>query len=133
MSDTTSDAILTKADIKILFKTIITGIILQLRIIFIAKEKIFIMLTGKNFIGEFLYGLNNYTFSVSLEIENSKTTYNFHEATAAEIDKAVTLAAQCFEAYRTTSTPSKIFFLESLAEAIAQSKELLVKVAMQET
>jgi len=91
------------------------------------------MLTGKNYIGEYLYGLNNYTFAVSLEIDNSKTTYNFHEASSAEIDKAVTLAAQCFHAYRNTSTFSKIFFLESLAEAIAQSKELLVKVAMQET
>lgn len=91
------------------------------------------MLTGKNYIGEYLYGLNNYTFAVSLEIDKNKNTYNFHEATAAEIDKAVTLAAQCFDAYRNTSTSSKIFFLESLTEAIAQSKELLVKVSMQET
>lgn len=91
------------------------------------------MLTGKNYIGEYLYGLNNYTFAVSLEIDNKKETYNFHEATNAEIDKAVSLAAQSFDAYRNTAASEKITFLEMLADAIAQSKDLLVKVAMQET
>lgn len=91
------------------------------------------MLTGKNYIGEYLYGLNNYTFAVSLQVDNKKETYSFHEATVAEIDKAVSLAAQSFDAFRNTPTAAKITFLETLAEAISASKDLLVNIAMQET
>lgn len=91
------------------------------------------MLTGKNLIGYAQYGINEFTFAVGLEVAGNYNLFTFNEATAAEIDKAVILAAKAFETYRHIDGTSKAFFLESLAEAIAASKETLINVAMQET
>jgi NADP-dependent aldehyde dehydrogenase len=91
------------------------------------------MLTGKNLIGYKLYGMNADTFSVTVNFKDRGFTYAFHEAAPAEIDQAVTLAAKAFGTYRKLNGSEKALFLESLADAIAASKDELIHVAMQET
>lgn len=91
------------------------------------------MLSGKNLIGYAQYGLNDVTFSVGLEVAEKYHLFTFNEVSPAEINIAVTLAEKAFHVYRNINTADKIYFLESLAEAIVLSKDVFVKVAMQET
>lgn len=91
------------------------------------------MLSGKNLIGFAQYGLNDATFSTGLELDDQYHLFTFNEATSSEINIAVTLAEKAFHIYRNINPGDKVFFLESLAENIAVSKDIFIKVAMQET
>ncbi len=91
------------------------------------------MITGKNLIGNTLSGKGNHTFSSSVLENNNPEVYSFHEASAEEIDAAVMLAHKSFVFYRLCSPGQKKSFLDKIAEAIATSKDELVKIAMQET
>ncbi|MEP7144788.1 MAG: aldehyde dehydrogenase (NADP(+)) [Ferruginibacter sp.] len=91
------------------------------------------MITGKNLIGYTLSGKGNNTFSSSILQNDNPSVYSFHEASPEEIDTAAMLAHKAFSTYRFCTPDQKKSFLEKIAEAIANSKDELVKMAMHET
>ncbi len=91
------------------------------------------MITGMNLIGTTFSGKSSNTFSSSILENDMPVNYFFNEASPEEIDAAVMLAHHAFMMYRLYSPGQKKSFLLEIAEAIALSKEELVKIAMQET
>ncbi len=84
------------------------------------------MISGKNYIGRQLKatGSNRYhTFNPLLNLENETT---FIEATAEEVDEAVTLAGEAFEVYRLLSGPERAGFLRAIADEILALGDALI-------
>ncbi len=91
------------------------------------------MVTGKNYIGftTSATGSTTYrTFNPMLNIEN-ETVYT--EATEMEVDKAVQLATEAFEQYRSISGVKKATFLNAIADEILSLDEELVQMYCSET
>jgi len=91
------------------------------------------MITGKNLIGFAKSGKGVNIFSSSIAEDGQLLDQSFYEASPAEIDAAVVQAQNAFAVYRFCAAVQKQSFLEAIAEAIAEAKEELVKMAMQET
>src|SRR4051794_28425848 len=91
------------------------------------------MITGKNLIGYTVSGKGSNVFSYPLPENGDSPVYSFTEASPEEIDTACILADKAFSTYRFSTPHQKISFLEKIAEAIAISKDELVKMAMAET
>jgi len=91
------------------------------------------MITGKNYLGNQLSnkGTKTYkTFNPLLNIENEVIYY---EATAEEIDQAVSLASEAFNEFRITSGVKKAAFLNAIADEILLLDEELVQTYCSET
>ncbi|WP_262732231.1 aldehyde dehydrogenase (NADP(+)) [Gaetbulibacter sp. NE] len=91
------------------------------------------MITGKNYIGNNLSskGTKQYnTFNPQLNIKNE---YVFTEATAEEIDEAVTLATSAFKVFRSISKEKKAAFLNTIADEILALDDLLIKTYCSES
>src|SRR5947209_1159069 len=91
------------------------------------------MITGKNLIGYTVSGKGNNVFSSTMAETGDSPVYSFAEASPEEIDAACILADKAFSTYRLCTPDQKISFLDKIAEAIATSKDELVKMAMAET
>jgi alpha-ketoglutaric semialdehyde dehydrogenase len=91
------------------------------------------MLTGKNILGYSSSAESDKIFTSTISEDGHMNTYSFHEASAQEIDIAVSKANTAFETYRQLAGRDKAVFLEKIASAIASAKDNLVAVAMQET
>ena len=91
------------------------------------------MITGKNLIGYTVSGNGDNIFSSSVLENDQPLTFSFYEGSVEEIDKAAILGNSAFSKYRLCTAAQKKVFLEQIAEAIAASKEELIKMAMHET
>ncbi|MDO1448907.1 aldehyde dehydrogenase (NADP(+)) [Rhodocytophaga aerolata] len=90
-------------------------------------------LTGQHIIGNSFSNQGTQTFTGINPATNNKLETTFYEATQAEVDQAVQLAAKAFFAYRKTSPEQKATFLERIAEEIMALGDLLIKQCMAET
>ncbi|WP_378179082.1 aldehyde dehydrogenase (NADP(+)) [Aquimarina sp. SS2-1] len=91
------------------------------------------MITGKSYIGNQLSseGTKTYkTFNPKLNIENNTV---FYEATAAEINKAVSLASDAFESFKKISGVKKAAFLNAIADEILALDQTLIEAYITET
>ena len=91
------------------------------------------MITGKNLIGHSLRASGPNIFSSPSRSAGSQEQVSFYEASPEEIDAAVTIANEAFAVYRLCAAGVRISFLEKIAQLLSESKESLVKEAMQET
>jgi alpha-ketoglutaric semialdehyde dehydrogenase len=84
------------------------------------------MITGKNYIGSQLMAGGNKTYKTINPQLNIENPWTFTEATADEIEQAVTLANDAFKIYKNYSAQKKADFLNAIAEEIlALGDELL--------
>jgi alpha-ketoglutaric semialdehyde dehydrogenase len=88
---------------------------------------------GKNFIGSKLSAAGNSTISAYDPRAGQKLDGTFHEATAAEIDSALKLAAQAFQSLRAVEAEKMAGFLESIASGIEGLGDTLIERTMQES
>ncbi|MEW7290058.1 aldehyde dehydrogenase (NADP(+)) [Aquimarina sp. 2304DJ70-9] len=91
------------------------------------------MITGKNYIGNQLSAKGNKaykTFNPKLNIENE---HIFYEASAEEIEKAVTLASEAFKTFKNISGAKKAAFLNAIADEILALDDILIKAYISET
>ncbi len=91
------------------------------------------MISGKNYIGNKRSALGSKqfrTFNPLLNLENETV---FWEASAGEIDEAVSLAAKAFEVYRYTSGTDKALFLKAIANEMLALGDELIAIYCQET
>lgn len=87
-------------------------------------------LTGKQLIGSRESAESAETFTARSLSSGSDLSPAFHEATAGEVDAAVALAAEAFDAYRKFSPDSRADFLEAIAEeTLARGDELLERAS----
>src|SRR6185437_4942680 len=91
-------------------------------------------LHGKNLIGGKAVASNNTkTFSGVNPVSGEKLSPVFQEATAAEADEAVALAAKAFEEYRRQPAEKTAAFLDRIAEEITKLGDELIQRASIET
>src|SRR5690554_883682 len=83
------------------------------------------MITGKQYIGNALSGEGEKIFYAVNPGTGKNLPGRFFESTEKEVDQAVIKAEQAFQKYRKTAPEKKAFFLENIAEAILESKELI--------
>ncbi len=91
------------------------------------------MITGKNHIGFERSALGEKVFKTlnpKLNIENSS---KFHEASAEEIDHAVSLAWKAFQSYQNFSGERKSEFLNAIADEIEALGTELIEVYCEES
>ena len=86
-------------------------------------------LTGKNLIGNALSADSAKTFKG----HGGHSGTSFHEATTAEVERAVMLANQAFQDFSRTSGAERATFLERVAHLIDEAKAELVATAMTES
>ena len=86
------------------------------------------MLTGKNYIGSRLSAQGELTFKTFNPKTNLQNETVFTEATTDEIDEAVALSAEAFEAFRFIPGKRKAEFLNAIADEILALGDDLVKV-----
>ena len=91
------------------------------------------MITGKNYIGNVLSSLGNKKFKTFNPQTNSENEPLFSEASAVEIEQAVTLAAKAFDAYKAISGVKKAKFLRTIADEIENLGDELIKTYCSET
>jgi NADP-dependent aldehyde dehydrogenase len=91
------------------------------------------MLTGNNLIGYNFSSDSKSTFNRQLKLNGESVSFEFHEASDEEIDRAVMKADAAFHRYRLMSGHGKAAFLERIAERIEAAKGELIDIAMQET
>src|SRR5215471_12567440 len=89
-------------------------------------------ITGKNLIGDTFSSKSNKKFAGAGGTPKS-ISCEFYEATAEEIDEAVTKAHKAFLICRNFSGEKKSDFLEKIAEKLAASKEEIIPVTQEET
>lgn len=86
------------------------------------------MITGKNYIGNKLSGKgtsSHKTINPKLNVENPTA---FLEATAEEIEEAVSLATDAFKVYKNTSGSQRAAFLNAIADEILALGDELIKM-----
>ena len=91
------------------------------------------MITGKNYIGNFLSAegkITYKTFNPQLNIENENV---FIEATKGEINSAIDLASNAFKTLRKITGKDKAAFLNVIADEILALDNELVKTYCSET
>lgn len=91
------------------------------------------MISGKNYIGSTLSSEGNITFSTfnpELNVENETV---FYQATTEEVDKAISLAHNAYESFRSFSGEKKAAFLRTIADEIEALGDTLVKTYCAET
>ena len=91
------------------------------------------MIHGKNLIGVTTSALGSNTFNSYHVVEKKVIPNDFFEATASEIDAAVTKASMAFNAYKNISTKQRAVFLETIAEEIEVLDMELINTASIET
>ncbi|MEL4306867.1 aldehyde dehydrogenase (NADP(+)) [Joostella sp. CR20] len=91
------------------------------------------MITGKNYIGEKLTATGTKTYKTFNPKENKETEWTFHEATADEIDTAVSLASEAFQEYKNFSGAKKASFLNAIADEIEALGDELIHAYMAES
>ncbi|MCC6283059.1 MAG: aldehyde dehydrogenase (NADP(+)) [Saprospiraceae bacterium] len=90
-------------------------------------------LTGGQLIGNTLAKAGSRTFTGFNPATGEALSTIFHEATGAEIDRAVELADQAFQQYRKVRGAEKAAFLETIAEEILGLGAVLIETASLET
>jgi len=90
-------------------------------------------LSGKNLIGSTLSAKGDRGFHAINPSNQQKMSTRFADATPAEIDEAVRLAAGAFEAYRNVSYNERATFLETIADEILATGDILIQTCMEET
>lgn len=91
------------------------------------------MITGKNYIGSELSAEGNKIYKTFNPVLNSENRHLYTEATAQEIDKAVSLADAAYKEYGTVSDKKKAAFLNAIAQNILDLGDDLVAVYCSET
>ena len=91
------------------------------------------MMTGKNYIGNQLSALGNTTYQTFNPELNKKNSLTFTEATSQEIDKAVSLASDAFNKFKTISGKRKADFLNAIADEILALDDNLIQMYCSET
>ena len=90
-------------------------------------------ISGKNLIGYSVSGEKNMSFTGLGGIADAYKDIVFSEATAEEIDLAVSKGDEAFQSYRLFPGKIRAAFLEKIAEGIAASREELIAIAEKET
>ncbi len=91
------------------------------------------MITGKNYIGNTLSANGIVTYQTLNPKLNTPNPTSFVEATSEEIDLAVALASQAFDAYQNISGDKRSAFLHAIADEIEALGDTLVETYMSET
>ncbi|MAD96532.1 MAG: aldehyde dehydrogenase (NADP(+)) [Flavobacteriaceae bacterium] len=91
------------------------------------------MITGKNYIGSTLSAEGTITYKTFNPITNTENQHTFYEATEAEIDTAVLLAAKAFTEFRFVSGQRKAAFLNAIADEILALDDELIQTYCSET
>lgn len=91
------------------------------------------MITGKNYIGNTLSAVGNKTFRTFNPQLNIENEHIFSEASAEEINDAVSLATAAFGKFRRISGKKKATFLNAIADEILALDDQLIKVYCLET
>lgn len=90
-------------------------------------------LEGNNFIGNIYSAESGKTFYAVNPSTRNKIEPAFHEATLAEIDKAIQKAHDAFQQYRTISREKKAEFLTCIGDEIMALGDQLISRCMEET
>ncbi len=90
-------------------------------------------LHGKNLIGPGTSAEGSDTFRGRNPATGEELPTDFHEATFAEVDRAMKLAAAAFAPYRRRSPEDRAAFLETIADEIENLGDELLKIADAET
>ncbi len=88
---------------------------------------------GKNIIGNNLSALGTSSFNAYEVATNTALAEKFFEATPAEINTAISLAAEAFSVYKNKSGKEKAAFLECIATEIESLDMELIETASKET
>jgi alpha-ketoglutaric semialdehyde dehydrogenase len=88
---------------------------------------------GSQFIGNAFSDKGQQTFQAFAPLQQEWLPQTFKEATAAEIDAAVVLAAKAFSAYKKVSAQQRAAFLLAIAEDIVALGEELPRIASAES
>jgi len=91
------------------------------------------MISGKNYIGNNLSGLNSKTYTTFNPQLNEANKEQFHEATPKEINEAVLLATVAFESYKKIAGSKKAEFLNGIADEILSLGDLLIETYCNES
>ncbi|WP_136468886.1 aldehyde dehydrogenase (NADP(+)) [Flagellimonas onchidii] len=86
------------------------------------------MITGKNYIGNKLSGEGTKTHKTVNPKLNIQNPTEFLEATAEELEEAVTLADTAFKTYKNTSGSKRAAFLNTIADEIMELGDELVQM-----
>lgn len=90
-------------------------------------------LHGQQLIGNATSAESNDTFQAANPATGESLPTVFHEATESEIDRALTLAAEAFVAFRQTSAEDRARFLEVAADEVEALGQQLIDTTMAET
>lgn len=90
-------------------------------------------LTGQNFIGSEKSSLGRVAFNAINPATGKELEPSFHEATSAEVDRAVHEAEEAFKVYRNKSGKEKADFLEAISDEILALGDELIQRCMAET
>ena len=88
---------------------------------------------GKNILGNSFSSLGTSTFQSTNPATSEKLPSLFHEATEAEINQAVELAAQAFDPYRNLTKGQRADFLDRIAEELLALGDVLLETANAES
>lgn len=91
------------------------------------------MLTGKNYIGGELKAGGTITFRTINPLKNEENTTLFTEASAEEVNEAVTLANQAFWQYKSVSNAQKAIFLDTIADEMEELGDTLIELYCKES
>jgi len=91
------------------------------------------MITGKNLIGYTESANGSKQYNTFDPVKNQENTAPYTEATAQEVDQAVTMAQQAFEAYRSMAGEKRAAFLRAIADQIMALGDTLVTTYCSET
>ncbi|MBM1106878.1 aldehyde dehydrogenase (NADP(+)) [Aurantibacter crassamenti] len=91
------------------------------------------MITGKNYIGAAQSATGSKTYKTFDPKLNLETEWTFTEATAEEIDNAVSEASSAFKLYSATSATEKANFLRVIAQEIEALGDTLIQTYMKES
>lgn len=90
-------------------------------------------LTGKNYIAGSLEASGDSSFSAVNPTTGETLEVSFNHATAGEIEKACSAAAEAFKTYRAISAKNRAAFLRKISENIAALGDELLQRTMDET
>ena len=91
------------------------------------------MITGKNYIGNLLSSMGEITFKTFNPKTNTENEQVYTEASAIEIEKAVAMASEAFQIFKTTSGDQKSHFLNEIANEIEALGSALIQTYCTET
>ena len=91
------------------------------------------MITGKNYIGKQQRSRGERNFKTFNPVDNKENEVEFTEASSVEIDSAVELAWEAFEAYRNFSGLRKSEFLNAIADEIEALGDTLIEAYCSES